>query len=206
MSKLTLLNLSEKVTSKIKDMQENDSEVFWEELARRRSYSNKPMFFKLYFLVAILVCAGMGVSFSAINLAVMGWGENYINLIAVFQNFTTYAVAISATSFVDFVISESDKKSGFAFNPFKSLFTLVLILGFFLVLFTTVWTYFPINRIFSSILVLLGTILSLISWWIANADNSKLLEVQPLPNAATGGNTNIINGSEEALEKGLNDD
>lgn len=184
-------------------MQNNDSELFWEELTRRRSYSNKPMFFKLYFLVAILICAGIGVLFSVVNLAVMGWGENYTHLISVFQNFTTYAVAISATSFVDFVISESDKKTGFAFNPFKSLFTLVLIFGFFLVLFTTVWTYFPINRVLSSLLVLLGTALSLFTWWIANADNSKLLEVQPLPNAATGGNTEVIKGNEDDLKKGL---
>jgi hypothetical protein len=203
LSKLTLLNLSEKVTSKIKNIQADDSEVFREEFWRRCSYSNKPVFFKLYFLVAILICAGIGVLFSAANVFVLGFGENYINLISMFQNFTTYAIAITATSIVDFVISETDKKTGFAFNPFKSLFSLVLIFGFFLVLFSTVWTYFPINRILSSFLVLLGTGISLLTWWIANADNSKLLEIQPSINAATGGNTENIKGDESALKEGL---
>ena len=203
MSRLTLLNLRDKVTSKIKDMQENDSEIFWEEFRRRCRYSNKSMLFKLYFLVSILICAGIGVFFSIVNAVVLGFGKDHINIIAIVQNFTTYAIAISATSFVDFVISETDKENGFASNQFKSLFSLVLITGFFLVLFLTVWTYFPVNRLLSSFLVLVGTILSLVTWWIANADNSKLLEIQPSPNAATGGDTKNIKGDEDALAKGL---
>jgi len=182
---------------------ENDSKDFWNEFWQKCRLKNKPMRFRLYFVVAILLFGMIGTFFAVANLIIRGWGTDYINLMSVFQNLTTYAIAIAATSFVDFVISEKEQRNDAEINPLHNNFSLLLIVGFFLVIASTFWTYFPTNKIWSSFGVLFGTGVALLVWWIANAENSKLLQTQPRSNAAMGGEVETIAGDKEVLNDGI---
>lgn len=186
--------------SKIVD---SDLPQFWELLKQRVSV-NKPTMYILYFAVVIGILGLIGCLFSAVTWIVQGWGPGNINALSFFQNLSTYAIAIAATSLVDFVISEKVKDNSADLWPGRNHFSLLLFGGFFVVSFLSVWIYLPTNRWVAALLVVIATIASWTIWWIANAENTKLMERLPSQNSALGGDTKSIKRDTSSTEGGLN--
>lgn len=178
-----------------------------EEVARRFKEPKKHPTFIFYFIVAILIGAGIGVLIPVAKLLIqmLSVGYQRPDAVSIVQSLTTYAIAISATAFVDLLLTINDGTNKVANNPIKNSIAFTVIIAFAFVIAFTLWTYTPMRLMASSCLAVVGTALALMIWWIANADNSKLLEAEPSPNAATGGNTEKPAGNlEDLMKKGLN--
>lgn len=179
-----------------------DRELFKEEIKRRFIEPRQHMTFISYFILAILICSALGFWIPFFVMLRYGFGERYEYFLSFSQSLTTYALAISATAFIDLILSMNNADE-VAKKPLKTPITLFAFIAFIAVLFFTLWTFTSIPMWLSFIGALFGTILSWLIWWIANGDNSKLLETQPSPNAATGGNPKDIKGDEKVLDEGL---
>jgi magnesium-transporting ATPase (P-type) len=179
-----------------------DRELFKEEIKRRLTEPSQHMTFLSYFILAIFICSAIGFWIPFFVMIRYGAGEKYEYFLSFSQSLTTYALAISATAFVDLILSMNNAEE-VAKKPLKNPITFFAIIAFIVVLLLTLWTFTSIPLWLSFSGALLGTLLSWLIWWIANGDNSKLLETKPPSDAATGGDTKYIKGDEKALSEGL---
>ena len=168
---------------------ENLRDVFWQKL----DYSSKSKLFKIYFFGVIIFYSGLSVLFPIIYAL---YYQKTENIISIFQSLTTYAIVITGTAFADLIITMDDdndsKKPKSVSAKFSHLCMLVIC---FVVILLTIWTYFEISWFISIPLVILGAALAILTWWIANADNTKLADDDTNANNATGGDVEIISGS-----------
>lgn len=177
-------------------------DLFKEEFCRRLVEPSKYLTFKFYFGFVILFLAGVGWIIPFGMMLYYGNGEENREFISFSQSLSTYAIALAATSFVDLIISKNDPK--ISQSPFKNLFSMVMMAAFVLVAGLAFWTFSSMASGWAFILALIGTIVSLIVWWIANGDSAKSMEEEPRPDASMGGNPKGGAGTPEALRGGLN--
>jgi len=176
--------------------------LFKEELYRRFTEPKKYITFVFYFAFVIFLLAGIGWIIPLVMVWYYGVGHDYKELSIFSQSLSTYAIALAATSFVDLVISKDDPK--ISRRPFKNLFSMAVMFSFIIVVALTLWTFSAMSIGWSLFLAILGTILSLIIWWVANGDNAQYMEEPPSPSAATGGDPSKGAPDPKALEGGLN--
>jgi hypothetical protein len=138
-----------------------------------------------YFIGVIVAVGGIGIWISIYNVCIVKSGCR--DWVAVPQAMSIYFIAIIATSTSDLILSEKKTSSW----PMFALLMLIIVMVFaFLCFFTTTTMSF----VFS----IIGLALAWFSWFIANADNIKLLEPSPAPLDAAGGNV------DKGLEGNLN--
>jgi hypothetical protein len=138
-----------------------------------------------YFLGIILLVGGIGIWASIYSVCIVK--SELREWIVVSHAMSIYFIAIIATSSSDLLLSEKKAPSWQMFAIFVLIIAIVLAILCYL-------TSTKISFIFSSI----GITLALFSWFIANADNIKLLEPSPPPIDAAGGNI------DKGLEGNLN--
>lgn len=163
--------------------------LFWQKL----DYSSKSRLFKAYFFGVIIFYSGLSVLIPALYAL---YHQKSENIISVFQSLTTYAIVITGTAFADLIITmdekENEKKPKSVSAKFSHLCMLVICI---LVILLTIWTYFEVSWFISIPSVSFGAAISLVTWWIANADNTKLADDDTNANNATGGDVEKISGS-----------
>lgn len=121
----------------------------------------KQVAFKLYFFGIVIGFGGVGLWLTIYECYMSTENDMY----KVSQGLGTYFIAIIAASIVDMNLSTS-------FKNLSSLYILtVIILGLAFVLF--LFSYF-IKSGYSIIPAIIGTLISLIVWTLANAENEKL--------------------------------
>ena len=174
-----------------------------EELGRRLEEPRHYPTFVIYFIFVIVVLAGIGWIIPLIMAWYYGVGEKYEMLTPYFQSLSTYAIALSATSFVDLIISINEPQV--SKRPFRNTFSLVIMFAFVVVVGLSLWTFSGMSMLSSATLAIIGTLLSWVVWWVCNGDNAKNLEEPPAPpNAALGGDPLVTIGDPNALAGGLN--
>jgi hypothetical protein len=152
----------------------------WIELKRRLKKPLGYPSFVFYFLGIIILIGGLGVWISIYKKT---WD-------AVPRDLSTYLLAILSSAAADLILSEGKKQSLQMFS------ILTLVIGGFLSVLSEANS--DLTRAY--IYAILGAFLALLLWWIANADNAKLFGENPPPNAATGGDPNIILGNLSGIE------
>jgi hypothetical protein len=128
-----------------------------------RPFKEPPFIF--YFLIIVIVIGGFGVLIPIGKLFFVENNEQ--NLMAIPLALVTYAFAISATGFVDLMLSKPEVSKSFL---------LLALTGWILSMIFSVSGYLPIQFNTALILTGCGTFISLCLWWVANADNVKLQE------------------------------
>lgn len=162
---------------------------FLRELKKRTLQPLGQPTFIFYFVFVIVIVGGLGV-FIKLPKA---WGAQATpeGVLTVAQDLSTYLLATIAAAFVDLNFSESSKQSSL-----KMFALSIFILGGI----CAVYSNFSSNPTMASYSALFGTALALFLWWIANFDNSKLLEQAPAATVATGGNTDQIAGKNKDVQ------
>ncbi len=115
------------------------------------------------YLVIVAFFGGLGVSFTVYEVMINNWSDSY----KIAESLSTFFVAIAATSCIDLNLSEK-LENRLAFLIYSFIFcgaTAVLL-----------WLTYNFKSTTSFIPSVLGTLLSLAIWVIANADNRKLTE------------------------------
>jgi len=136
-----------------------------------------------YFILIVIVFAGMGVGFSLINVA----HSKDQDWIIVAQNLATYFMAILATAIVDLNISWyiENRVSFFIYS------ILCLVIGIVILYITystnSYWAFLP---------TALGCFLSWFTWILANSDNERLND-ENFYNAMRGRNNHGQNWEEQ---------
>lgn len=175
--------------------------LFKEELYRRLTEPKKYITFVFYFVFVTFLLAGIGWIVPLVMVWYYGVGDNYKDLATFSQALGTYAIALAATSFVDLIISKDDPK--ISRRPFKNLFSMAVMFAFVVVVALSLWTFSGMSIAWSLFLAILGTVLSLAVWWVANGDNAQYMEEPPPPSAATGGDPRKATNDPDNVE-GLN--
>lgn len=136
--------------------------------------------FCMYFVVFTLGVGGIGVWIEAIKAIL---NPTFEAMMLVPRTLSTYLLAVIATAAADLVMSdlvmpEEQTKRYMRMFALASLVvgTALGVVG--LNISFLKWAYGC---------AILGTILALLLWWLANAANSKFLEQDPPVDAATGG-------------------
>lgn len=133
--------------------------------------------FVLYFLMAIII-GGFGVWFTLVQGVLSNWGQDTLELF--FRAVLTYFPAIGALACVQVAIMEDDHKY------MRAFFMLLLII--FVILALISGLFYSRNSELSFVLVLIGTFLALVSWWVVNSQEDRLMDT-PEPTAALGGSS-----------------
>ncbi len=134
---------------------------FTQEIFERFKMPWKYSAFRSYFLFIVIFYGGCGVFLSIYDCYINTWTDSY----KIAQNMATYFMAIIAASLVDLNLSSAIK------NMASLIINSIALLGFTFVLFLT--TYL-IKSHYAFLPASIGTVISLIIWILANADNEKL--------------------------------
>jgi hypothetical protein len=139
--------------------------------------------FVLYFLVITLGVGGIGVWLEVYKAYL---NPTFEALILVPRSLSTYLLAVLATASADLILSTEQTKRSMRMLALSSLLagTALALIG--LNISFLRWAYGC---------AILGTILALLLWLLANSDNSKLFEPSPPVDAATGGDPENIQGN-----------
>jgi hypothetical protein len=140
--------------------------------------------FVIYFLVFIVLIGALGVLIKLGKIITSGaTPQDHLSLA---QDLSTYLFALIAASLVDLLFSESAEMPSLKMFAL-SLFVVGVIFG--------VISQFSTSPVLAIPSALIGTLLALFLWWIANYDNAKLIEPEPDARDAIGGDTTQIAGS-----------
>lgn len=145
--------------------------------------------FIVYFLIIIVVFGGLGVLIKLYRILSIEPTDQ--DKLALAQDLSTYLLAVIAASFVDLDFSESSN-----LRSLRMLALALLLIGGMCGVISQVATT-PRIALFSATL---GTMLGLFLWWIANYDNTKLIEKDPDPKNPVGGSPRDIQGNARAAE------
>jgi hypothetical protein len=142
--------------------------------------------FVFYFFTIILVVGAFGIIEPVIRYFLVEDNSKQLDSLAAFQHyhdeltsaFYTYFVAIAATAVVDLILFYHKQKHLMMFFLFSALIVFIFAI------------LAAIKRESSAGLgfAIIGYVLSLLLWWIANAENVHLLDQRTKPTNALGGN------------------
>ena len=161
----------------------------WRRLRRPIGY---PAFI-LYFVTIIIIVGGLG---TWLTMLAGNW-------VTVPSSISTYLLAIIAAAAADLILSKPKDNTKRTLELSLQMLALAsLVIGTSLAVLTEFTEDFTAKYIFS----ILGSILALLLWWIANSDNEKLMDSDVDPFDSTGGrmteegNLSAIEGNLEGLE------
>lgn len=143
--------------------------------------------FILYFFFVIVIVGGLGVFIKLYRVLSMEVTPQ--DTLGLAQDLSTYLLAMIAASFVDLDFSESSNLTSLRMFGFA-----LLLIGAMFGIISQITT----NSNLALGSACAGTALALFLWWIANYDNSKLMEKTPDPNNPMGGNPDNIKGNPHA--------
>lgn len=157
--------------SEMPDNTDNGFKLLWEWFVITMKKPLKCVIFWVYFIVGVLLFGGAGIWslwFSSSKPSL---------LMAV----CSFYLAIAGASCMDFIFSEDERKYIRGFSIFWAMLLCVL----------TLFAFFKENYWIAS----LATIISLVLWWLANAENPKLTDIAR-PLSPVGGDANgEVNGT-----------
>lgn len=125
-----------------------------------------------YFLLSMII-GSVGVWISLVDVMISNDGITGVNFAEseLYQSILTFFAAVGSISCVQILIVEDSDKN------LRSLFVLVLIL--FLVLATLAALLGTSAQEFAVPIIVLGTLLAALTWWIANWDDGKFAQTNP---------------------------
>ena len=123
--------------------------------------------FWVYFIVGIIFCGGAGIWLSFLPS----------DKPSMLMSICSFYLAIAGASCIDFIFGEDERKY---IRGFSILIAVILFL-------LTAFSYSGTRYC----LAVIATIISLVLWWLANADNPKLADIAK-PTAPLGGDENKI--------------
>ena len=148
-----------------------------EDIEKRLNKPKNHPTFIIYFTFILMVGGGIGVWLPPCLLLLRGQIPDAGDYYSIATNLSTYLIAIISASLADSLLIEQTK-------PFRLVvfsLSLLCVTNAVLVLFTK----FALSAM---LIAAPATILSLIVWWLVNANEGKL-EEKPVPASATVGNT-----------------
>ena len=129
--------------------------------------------FVMYFVGIIVVVGGFGLFDSIYRWRITGQLSQEEFCHALERAAYTYFVAIAATAAVDLILVDRQRKSLLMF----------FLLCFVMVIMCALLAASSVSAVPS----IVGYLLALFLWWVANADNSALLDTPTKPDEAAGG-------------------
>jgi len=134
---------------------------FFEEQCIRFKMPWKKSAFKSYFIWIVLLFGGLGIVFTCIS----EFAENTPRYYIIAQSIATTFVALTAASLVDLNLSFNIKNIPSLIINSIACFGLSLILLYFAFKLKSCWSFIP---------AVVGYLIGLLIWILANADNEKL--------------------------------
>jgi len=151
--------------------------------------------FVIYFFVIIIIIGGVGpiealASYYIFNI--LPCNELCKSLIPTIY---TYFIAIASTAAVEILLSQKKSKA-------LTMFCISSIVAIsFCAICAVIFNTFLKNPIKAFVPSVIGLLLSLILWWVGNADNITLLDSSLIPNVTTGGDINSpLSGDLEGIK------
>lgn len=161
---------------------ENIVPHFFKEIRNRAILQVKP-FNDLYFtylIFFVLIIGGVGIW---ITLFQELKNEKF-NYLAFVLNIGTYYLVLITTSYID--ITTNDKILNKKSLHIYSFILLVVIIGIFSL-------SFFLSQLYSIIIAIIGLVISLFVWHLANCDNEKFMDESYMAKIKSGANTHGLN-------------